>query len=230
VNGFHSSLSLPRRGLIDLGIRSGLGLIFAFSAGTSFSQGLAQLRAVDLARFDAQSVGGALAVITIGLFSMMIACLYAIRMPAIGRASGAGPIAAALLGSFLMYGLLLLDRRTDLPLAAQMGSCALVISGNVLAIYSLSFLGRSFSILPESRRLVTSGPYRLVRHPVYLAEELAMAGAMIQFFSAPAVLLLAIQIAFQIARIHYEESVLRAAFPEYEAYRARTSRLIPRII
>ena len=201
MSGFRSFLSLPRRGLKDLGVRVGLGLTFAFSAGASFSQALAELHSLHFARFDAQSASEVLAVVTVGLFSMMVACLYAIRMPAIGRGSGAGPVAAALLGSFLMYGLLLLDRRTDLPLAAQVGSCALVIAGNGLAIYSLSFLGRSFSILPESRRLVTSGPYRLVRHPVYLAEELAMTGAMIQFFSAPAVLLLAIQVTFQFARI-----------------------------
>ncbi len=167
---------------------------------------------------------------TVGLFSTMVACLYAIRMPAVGRATGAGPVAAALLGSFLMYGLLLLDRRTDLPVAAQAVSCALVVAGNGFAIYSLSCLGRSFSILPESRRLVTSGPYRLVRHPLYLAEELAMAGALIQFFSASAVFLLSIQIAVQLARMHYEERVLHAAFPEYDGYCARTWRLLPGII
>ena len=230
VNVLGSPLSLFRRDVSDLGVRAGLGLVFTFAAGASFSRALAELHSLDFGRLDAQTAGEALAVMTIGLYSMTVACLYAVRMPAIGRASGAKPIAAALLGSFLMYGLLLLDRRTDLPLAAQAVSCALVVAGNGFAIYTLGCLGRSFSILPECRSLVTSGPYRLVRHPLYLAEEMAMAGAVIQFFSVLAVVLLAAQIAFQLARTHYEERVLRAAFPEYEAYRVRTWRLVPGII
>ena len=90
-------------------------------------------------------------------------------------------------------------------------------------------LGRSFSVMAEARYLVTSGPYRFVRHPLYLAEELAVVGVFIQFASVWTALLLALQISFQLRRMHNEEAVLAATFPEYTAYQARTSRLIPGI-
>ena len=68
---------------------------------------------------------------------------------------------------------------------------------------------------------------RFVRHPLYLAEELAIIGIFMQFASAWTALLLAVQIAFQLRRMHNEEVVLTETFPEYAAYRRRTARLIP---
>ena len=101
--------------------------------------------------------------------------------------------------------------------------------GNVGAVVALSRLGRSFSIMAEIRQLVTTGPYRFVRHPLYLAEEIAIVGIFMQFASIWTALLLAIQIAFQLRRMHNEEAVLTTGFPEYAAYSQSTSRLIPRI-
>ena len=91
------------------------------------------------------------------------------------------------------------------------------------------YLGRSFSILPEGRELVTGGPYRFIRHPLYLAEAFATIGAMIHFLSPAAVALVAAQFLLQFARMHYEEKVLRETFPDYVKYSRRTARLIPGI-
>ena len=55
-------------------------------------------------------------------------------------------------------------------------STLLLLGGNALAVLVLVQLGRSFSVMAEARRLVTSGVYRWVRHPLYLAEELAVIG------------------------------------------------------
>ena len=81
--------------------------------------------------------------------------------------------------------------------------------------------------MAETRQLVTAGPYRLVRHPLYLAEQIAIIGVFIQYASVWTALLLAMQIAFQLRRMHNEELVLTASFPEYSAYRQTTARLIP---
>jgi protein-S-isoprenylcysteine O-methyltransferase Ste14 len=83
--------------------------------------------------------------------------------------------------------------------------------------------------MAETRQLVTSGPYRFVRHPLYLAEEIAMVGVFLQFASVWTALLLLVQIAFQLRRMHNEETVLIAKFPQYTAYCCATARLIPGI-
>jgi protein-S-isoprenylcysteine O-methyltransferase Ste14 len=215
--------------LVDFGIRAALGLIFAFEAGICSKKAIIQLQGLYFTQFNPNRLSEALAILAIGLFYMIIACLYAVRLRPVRRTSGAWPRAAAILGAFLTSGLLLLNQRTDLPLAAQVAASVLVLSGNGLAIYVLTHLGRSFSILPESRKLVTSGPYHVVRHPLYLAEAVATLGILVQFISPWALLLVASQIAFQIIRIHYEEKILRQTFPEYGLYSQHTWQLIPMI-
>jgi protein-S-isoprenylcysteine O-methyltransferase Ste14 len=99
--------------------------------------------------------------------------------------------------------------------------------GSVGAVLSLSQLGRSFSVMAETRQLVTSGPYRFVRHPLYLTEGIAVIGLFVQFASVWTALLVVVQIAFQLRRMHNEETLLIASFPEYAAYSKNTARLIP---
>ncbi|MGB9153552.1 MAG: isoprenylcysteine carboxylmethyltransferase family protein [Alphaproteobacteria bacterium] len=69
----------------------------------------------------------------------------------------------------------------------------------------------------------------MVRHPLYLAEAIAALGVVINFLSPWALILVAVQLALQIVRIHYEEKVLKENFPEYEEYAKKTWRLIPGI-
>jgi protein-S-isoprenylcysteine O-methyltransferase Ste14 len=118
----------------------------------------------------------------------------------------------------------------DLSLPWQLAADILVLGGNLAAVLILSRLGRAFAIMPEARLLVTGGPYRYARHPLYTAEAVIVTGIAIQFQQPWAVLLAAVVIGLQIARSVFEEQVLVEAYPDYEAYRARTKRFIPGII
>jgi protein-S-isoprenylcysteine O-methyltransferase Ste14 len=88
-------------------------------------------------------------------------------------------------------------------------------------------LGRSFSLIPQARKLVTSGPYAIVRHPLYLVEEAAVAGVLLQYAWFAALPFLVLHVTVQIMRMQLEEKVLQKAFPEYAAYVRHTPRLIP---
>lgn len=106
-------------------------------------------------------------------------------------------------------------------------AAGLMLAGTLLAAWSALALGRSFSLLPQARSLITSGPYRFVRHPMYLGGLLITVGEIWLRFSPLVLALNVVFIAAQLIRLRYEEDVLERTFPEYAAYRARTSALIP---
>ena len=161
-------------------------------------------------------------------FLLLLGASVVLRARPMGKARGLEPRITAFGGAFLVYTIPFFPRR-ELALTAEMVSTLLVLFGSAAALITLARLGRSFSMMAEARRLVTSGPYRLVRHPLYVAEELAIIGISMQFFSLSTALVLAVQIAFQLRRMHNEEVVLVESFPEYAAYRQRTARLLPGI-
>jgi protein-S-isoprenylcysteine O-methyltransferase Ste14 len=104
---------------------------------------------------------------------------------------------------------------------------AVAVSGCVWLLVSVLALGRCFGVLPEARGFVRRGPYRLVRHPVYLGEIVAIAGLVLAAPGVWNVAVLALFVAAQILRIHLEERALALAFPEYGIYADSTSRLLP---
>ena len=116
----------------------------------------------------------------------------------------------------------------DLPPAVIAASIVTIGVGSGLSMYTAFWLGRSFSIAPQARQLVVGGAYSIVRHPLYLCEEVAVLGVMLGHFSPMAVAIVAIHWAFQLRRIDYEEQILRETFPEYAQYAATVPRLIPR--
>jgi protein-S-isoprenylcysteine O-methyltransferase Ste14 len=101
----------------------------------------------------------------------------------------------------------------------------------VLGVWTLGYnRWGNFNIRPELRsgaRLVTGGPYRRIRHPMY-ASVLLGVGALVVADSRPwRIALLAALLVVLLLKAAREEEYLRAAFPEYAAYASRTWRLVP---
>jgi len=202
-----------------------------------WSIALAIVTAAHLAKYEREvdpmlpdalfAVNIAMRLAMIGFF-VTLAGTVVVRARPTGKARGLEPRVSALIGTFLVPVVVLFPRR-ELSITAGLVSTLLLLAGNAIAVHVLSHLGRSFSIMPEARELTTSGLYRYVRHPLYLAEIIAGTGAILQFLSVWTALILGIVIAFQLRRMRNEEVVLMEIFPEYAAYKEKTARIIPGI-
>jgi len=108
---------------------------------------------------------------------------------------------------------------------------ALFAAGGALRIWPVFVLGCRFSglvAIQPGHTLLTGGPYAVIRHPSYLGLLVSSLGWGLAFRSVAGVLLAALLIPPLLARIRAEERLLSSQFgAEYDAYRARTSRLIP---
>ena len=165
--------------------------------------------------------------LSLGVAGLLIV-LVLIRTLPVKKSVGIAPRAVALIGAGGGVVVLMLPPAM-LPLWLDILSAGIILFGLCAMLVCLAWLRRSFSVLPEARRLVTSGPYSLIRHPVYLSEEITLFGVMLQFVQPWAFLVFAIQLCFQFARIPFEERVLADAYPEYAEYSSRTARLLPGI-
>jgi protein-S-isoprenylcysteine O-methyltransferase Ste14 len=120
-----------------------------------------------------------------------------------------------------------------LPLA--LAGCLLALAGAVLVLRSRAELGPAWSFVPKADQdtgLVTTGPYRRVRHPIYLGLALLALGEALAFGSWPAFIVLLCGIVPTFAwRARAEEKLLRGTFGErYEVYRQRTKMIIPHVL
>src|SRR2546421_9547490 len=113
------------------------------------------------------------------------------------------------------------------PAAVRSAGTPLALFAFSVAIYAMSHLRRNLSIIPEARKLTTTGPYRLGRHPLYFAEILAAVALVLSAPYSTLLVALGVFIVMQNVRASFEERLLRATFSEYAAYAKRTRRLIP---
>lgn len=159
------------------------------------------------------------------IFLLMVVFLTVTRLPPRETATGIEPRLTAIAGTFALMALVVLPTGS---VGKEMMAVAatLIVIGTMMSIYCLYWLGRSFSIMATARRLVTSGPYAVIRHPLYVAEAVTVIGIVLSNWSVAAILVGTIQFALQIRRMHNEERVLRKTFPEYEEY----ARVVPMFI
>ena len=127
-------------------------------------------------------------------------------------------------------GILLIGITTNwesLPLIAVLaGVIGFSLGGYAILVMKLG----NFNVLPhpvENAEMVLHGPYRYIRHPMYTSVLLTTLALIAGDFSAARLVVWVLMAADLIVKLEYEEKLLLARFPAYEAYRQRTKRLIP---
>ena len=111
----------------------------------------------------------------------------------------------------------------------------LFVVGCLLGLWTLVFnRPGNFNIRPaikETAQLIVHGPYRFMRHPMYTALILAMAGCALNGWpDTVAVWCLGALIVVLVLKMDEEEKLLKQRFPEYTVYMQRTARLLPGIL
>lgn len=162
-------------------------------------------------------------------FDLLLVWLLLARSVPVKKSRGLVPRLCGFAGTFVGVATLQLPV-VDLSLPWQALADILVLGGNLASALVLSRLGKSFAIMPEARALVTQGPYRYARHPLYAVEMITQTGIAMQFQQPWAGLILVLVIGLQVTRSIFEERVLAQTYPEYESYRARTARFIPGLL
>jgi protein-S-isoprenylcysteine O-methyltransferase Ste14 len=110
--------------------------------------------------------------------------------------------------------------------------CALCFAGLAFAVWARATLGRSWGMpmtLHQKPELVTRGPYRLVRHPIYTGMSAMVIGTALVY---PGLLLwAAFLIAYMIVSARREERDMELLFPDtYPAYKQRSKMLVPFVV
>jgi protein-S-isoprenylcysteine O-methyltransferase Ste14 len=180
----------------------------------------------------------ALVALTVILFVMAVAALFAGGSLSPGVREDRGNrwvlIAFSVLGALAAYLPAYTDRHDIWTIdgdAVRWIGVTLFAIGGALRLWPVYVLGNRFSglvAIQPGHALVTTGIYSLIRHPSYLGLLISSLGWGLAFRSGVGVLLAALLVPPLVARIQAEERLLRSQFgAEYDAYRARTSRLIP---
>jgi protein-S-isoprenylcysteine O-methyltransferase len=127
---------------------------------------------------------------------------------------------------------------TRLPMSfntRQIVAIAMMLAGLAFRWYAIYTLGRFFTVnvaAHADHQLVDFGPYRLIRHPSYTGLLIAFVGLAIYFGTWVGLVVMLVPITLALLyRIRVEEAALVGALgAQYEAYSARTKRLIPGLL
>ena len=114
---------------------------------------------------------------------------------------------------------------------ARIVGIAMVVAAVVIGVWAFVVLGRNLTIYPypiHEATLTDRGPYRLVRHPIYLAVIVGGVGLALAWLNTAGVLVALVFIPFFSAKTGFEEDGLIERVPGYRQYRSTIPyRIIP---
>jgi len=163
------------------------------------------------------------------MFVVLLSIQPLFRLRAIGKSADILPRLAALVAVCVPLMFMLLERA---PPSISFNVIAVIVSlfANVMLLVTVSFLGRSLSVMPEARRLVQSGPYAIVRHPIYTGFVIGMVGTAVAQGQVRSILAVVLLVASYLRKTKIEETWLVQQFgDEYRTYQKEVGALIPGI-
>ncbi len=117
--------------------------------------------------------------------------------------------------------------------ALQATAFVLVTGGALIISMGLFRLGAHFTPLPHPRKagkLLTTGIYKWIRHPLYSGLFLITAGIALYSLNIPRGIIAFVLLLVLYFKSQYEESLLQEKFPEYATYKMKTGRFFPKLI
>jgi len=144
-------------------------------------------------------------------------------------------VLAALLLAFRIDALAWLDERFLPPtMIAYWLGLVMLAAGIAIAVWARRYLGRNWSgtvTVKQDHKLVRSGPYRFVRHPIYTGLLLAILGTAVAIGEWRGLIAFALIIAGFLLKIRTEERFMSETFADaYARYRAEVPALVPFIV
>jgi drug/metabolite transporter (DMT)-like permease/protein-S-isoprenylcysteine O-methyltransferase Ste14 len=155
------------------------------------------------------------------LIYIILIIAFWIRIHPVDRSRGLSEIVIPGIGALLPFALLF-SPPVGLIIRSQVlktGVFWIMTLATLLTVWGMWYLRRSFSITVEARELITSGPYRFLRHPIYTGEMLAAAAVTVWRFSWANAMVLTLFMGIQLIRTRMEEDKLEKNFPAYKDYK-----------
>jgi len=112
------------------------------------------------------------------------------------------------------------------------GGVLLIAPGIIILVISFKNLGRSLTANPvplEAGKLIETGIYKYVRHPIYTGLLLAMLGSVVQSMAIVKLFVWLALFTLLTYKAKFEESLLIKKYPGYVEYMKRTGRFVPRL-
>ena len=144
------------------------------------------------------------------------------RKPLIGGTSKPSIALIAILGAsfgflWTTFGASYLEPSHHLMQAVSFIGLFIIFLGQLLSIWGILTLRKSFSLLPEARELVTTGPYKLFHHPIYIGYSMVMFAQVLLYQNFYIFTGFIIAVFLFIVRAKFENNKL-SILPEYDMY------------